>query len=207
MNKRILMRVDFQNDFVHSDGALTINQPELIEKHQKFANNLFCSTFDEIIDTYDTHFADTFDNTLEGKQFPLHCVYGTWGWEQAAPFKPELEATKMYKSTTNLWNEENVYEELKGDWKGKDVYLCGVLSDICVVQAMNGLLKKGANVIILEDLCMGIKKQMSDILQKDCYDSLIKEGRLKSITSQQFFRSILLDKKIQHNLVNRSLGE
>ena len=113
----------------------------------------------------------------------------------------------MYKSTTNLWNEENAYQELKEDWKDKDVYLCGVLSDICVVQAMNGLLKKGANVIILEDLCMGIKKQMSDILQKDCYDKLIKEGRLKSITSQQFFRSILLDKKIQHNLVNRSLGE
>ena len=100
-----------------------------------------------------------------------------------------------------------MYDELKNDWKGKDVYLCGVLSDICVVQAMNGLLKKGANVIILDDLCMGLKKQMSDILQKDCYSEVIKEGRLKSITSQQFFRTILLNKKIQHNLVNKSLGE
>lgn len=207
MNDRILMRIDFQNDFVHPDGLLTINNPELIERHQKFADNIFSNTFDKIIDTYDTHFEDTYKLTNEGELFPIHCQFGTWGWEQAAPFKPSLDVMKMYKSTTNIWNEENLYKDLGQDWSNKDVYLCGVLSDICVVQAMNGLLKKGANVIILDDLCMGAKKQMSDILQKDAYRPFIEDGKLRSITSQQFFRSILLDKKIQHNLVQKNLGE
>ena len=89
MNNNILIRIDFQNDFVHPYGALTISNPELIEKHQKFAEGLFNHSFDKIIDTYDTHFAETYPHTIEAQSYPLHCVFGSWGWQQAAPFKPE----------------------------------------------------------------------------------------------------------------------
>ena len=82
-----------------------------------------------------------------------------------------------------------------------------MLSDICVLQAMHGLLKRGANVVILEDLCQGVKRQTGEILRDDKYLPFIELGKLKSITSAQFFRAALLDKKIQHNLVNRSFGE
>ena len=207
MNNRILMRIDFQSDFVHPHGALSINSPELIERQQKFADSLFPTSFDKIIDTYDTHFAETYGETSEAANFPLHCVFGSWGWQQAAPFKPELGVTKMYKSTTNIWNEAHAYRDLAANWADKEVYLCGVLSDICVLQAMHGLLKRGANVVILEDLCQGIKRQTGEILRDDKYLPFIEQGKLKSITSAQFFRAALLDKKIQHNLVNRSFGE
>ena len=207
MKQRILMRVDFQNDFVHPHGALTINNPQLIEKHQQFADNLFQDSFDKIIDTYDTHFSDTYSNTIEAQSFPEHCLFGSWGWQQAALFKPSLNVVKMYKSTTNIWNEVKVYKDLAEEWYDKDVYLCGVLSDICVKQAMNGFLKKGANVIIIDDLCMGLNQQISDILKEEPYHPFIKTGKLKNITSAQFFRGALLEKKIKHNLVNRAVGE
>ena len=133
MNKRILFRIDFQNDFVHPNGSLTISDEKLIEKHQKFANNLFKNSFDKIVDSYDTHFRETYNDTLEAQSFGEHCIYGTWGWEQAAPFKEGLKVQKIYKSTTNIWNEENTYQILKDKYDNKtDVYLCGVLSDICV---------------------------------------------------------------------------
>ena len=160
----IFVRIDFQNDFVHPHGALSINNPELIEKHQQFADSLFPNCFDKIIETYDTHFAETYANTFEAQSFPPHCIFGTWGWQQAAPFKPDLEVTKMYKSTTNLWNEIKNYRELNDDWNNTNVYLCGLLSDICVQQAMNGFLKRGAKVILIDDLCQGAEKQISDIL-------------------------------------------
>lgn len=207
MNNRILMRIDFQNDFVHPHGALSIEAPELIEKHQKFADSLFKGSFDKIIDTYDTHFQETYGQTIEAMNYPLHCVMGSWGWQQAAPFKQELNVTKMYKSTTNIWNETRQYRDLAADWNGKEVFLCGVLSDVCVQQAMNGLLKKGAQVIILEDLCQGLNREIGDILQDDIYRPFIESGRLKCISSAQFFRKNLLDKKIEHNLVNRAMGE
>jgi len=207
MKQRVLMRVDFQNDFVHPHGSLTINNPQLIEKHQQFADNLFQDSFDKIIDTYDTHFSDTYANTIEANSFPEHCIFGSWGWQQAAPFKPSLDVVKMYKSTTNIWNESKAYNDLAEEWYDKDVYLCRVLSDICVKQAMNGLLKKGANVIVLDDLCMGLNQQISDILQEEIYQPFIKTGKLKNITSAQFFRGALLEKKLKHNLVNRAMGE
>ena len=207
MNNRILMRIDFQNDFVHPHGALSIEAPELIEKQQKFADSLFKGSFDKIIDTYDTHFQETYGQTIEAMSYPLHCVMGSWGWQQAAPFKPELNVTKMYKSTTNIWNEMRQYRDLASDWHDKGVYLCGVLSDVCVQQAMNGLLKKNANVIILEDLCQGANRQIGDILQDEVYKPFIESGKLKSINSAQFFRQNLSEKKIAHNLVNKALGE
>ena len=77
MNKRILFRIDFQNDFVHPNGSLTISDEKLIEKHQKFANNLFKNSFDKIVDSYDTHFRETYNDTLEAQSFGEHCIYGT----------------------------------------------------------------------------------------------------------------------------------
>lgn len=207
MTNNILMRIDFQNDFVHPHGALSIKNPDLINKHQQFADGLFERTFDKIIETYDTHFAETYPQTLEAQNYPPHCLYGTWGWQQAAPFKPDLDVIKMYKSTTNLWNEAKNYKDLSEDWQNKNVYLCGLLSDVCVVQAMNGLLKRGANVIVLEDLCQGVEMQITDILQIEPYEKYVESGQLKSMTTAQFFRNQLLSKKIEHNLVNRAIGE
>ncbi len=207
MTQNILMRIDFQNDFVHPHGALSLNAPELITKHQKFADALFDGSFDKIIDTYDTHFAETYGNTSESDSFPPHCVQGTWGWQQAAPFKPDLAVEKMYKSTTNIWNELKQYRTLQQDWGDTNVYLCGVLSDVCVKQALNGLLKHGAKVVIIEDLCLGANQQIGDILQKEAYQPFIEAGYLRRITTAQFFRKELHNKKVQHNLVHKSLGE
>lgn len=204
MNTNILIRIDFQNDFVHPHGALTINDPELIEKQQKFADNIFNYSFDKIIDTYDTHFAETYPHTIESQSYPLHCIFSSWGWQQAAPFKPDLEVFKLYKSTNNMWNEVKNYQILADDWYDKNVYLCGVLSDVCVQQAMDGLLKRGANVIILEDLCKGLNLQVSDILAQNCYQPFIQSGKLKCMTSTQFFRKVLNSKKIEHNLVQKN---
>lgn len=207
MTNRILMRIDFQNDFVHPHGALSIKAPKLIERHQQFADSLFKDNFDKIIDTYDTHFTETYEQTMEASYYPIHCIFGSWGWQQAAPFKPELNVSKMYKSTTNIWNEVRQYRDLAADWTGKEVYLAGVLSDVCVQQAMNGLLKKGAHVVVLEDLCQGLNQEISDILQNEIYRPFIESEWLRCVTSTQFFRSRLNEKKIQHDLVNKTLGE
>ncbi|MBR5154433.1 MAG: cysteine hydrolase family protein [Alphaproteobacteria bacterium] len=204
MNKRVLFRIDFQNDFVSPEGLLTISDIALIERHKKFANNLFKNSFDLIIDSYDTHFEETYNDTIEAQNFPKHCIYGTWGWEQAAPFKEGLNVQKIYKSTTNIWNEEKTYQNLACQYNDKtDVYLCGVLSDICVKEAMDGLLKKGANVIVLEDLCKGLNEEITDILAKPDYRAFVEAGKLKSMTTQQFFRTELLKKKIEYNMVRR----
>ena len=201
MNERTLVRIDFQNDFVAENGNLTINSPKLIEKHQQFNQSLQKGMFSQIIDAADTHFAETYPETKEAQSFPPHTIYGTWGWQKAAEFKDNIPVINLYKSTTNLWNEEKTYALLQQDWKGKEVYLCGVLSDICVKQAMNGFLHRGAKVTVLEDLCMGANQQMPEIIQQPAYQKAVEKGYLKMMTSKQFFRMALNEKKCQFNLV------
>lgn len=206
MTERILVRIDFQKDFVHPKGALSINNPELIGRHERFAGNLQKGMFAEIVDVSDTHFAETYNQTKEAESFPLHTVFGSWGWLSAAEFKDNIPVRKLYKSTTNLWNEVNQYAVLQQDWRDKQVFLCGLLSDVCVQQGLDGFLRRGAIVTVLEDLCQGVDKQIPEIIREPKYERFVAEGRLRHITSAQFFRSILLEKKLNHNLVNTSRG-
>lgn len=199
MMKRTLVRIDFQNDFVAPDGRLSINNPDLIARHQRFADSLQQGMFDEILDFRDTHFAETYSQTKEAQSFPVHTVYGTQGWETAAHWKTNIPVQVLFKNTTNLWNEAHQYAVLQQDWKDREVYICGVLSDICVQQGMDGFLKRGAKVCVLEDLCQGLNKQIPEIVTEPKYQNLVESGRLRHITSQQFFRSILAEKKLQYS--------
>ena len=42
---------------------------------------------------------------------------------------------------------------------------------------MKGLLKRGANVIIIEDLCKGINAQVSDILEHPDFQDVKENGQ------------------------------
>ena len=207
MNERFLVRIDFQNDFAAPKGALTINNPDLIARHQRFADSLQKGMFSEIWDFRDTHFAETYPLTKEAESFPLHTEFGSWGWQPAAILKDNIPVRTFFKSTTNLWNEVNQYALLQQDWRDKEVYLCGLLSDICVQQGMDGFLRRGAKVTVLEDLCQGAVRQIPEIISEPKYGRLLEEGRLRHITGPQFFRSILLEKKLNYNLVNSSRGK
>lgn len=203
MKKRILVRVDFQNDFVDPDGKLTINDVALINRHQRFCNSLQRGMFAEVIDIADTHFEETYAATAEAADYPLHAAYYTWGWHKAAEFKDNIPLTNLYKSTTNIWNEENNYTLLRQDWRDKDIYLCGLLSDVCVREAMDGFLNRGAKVTLLEDLCKGVRQQLPEIIAEPQYAEFLTGGQLRMMNSAQFLKMILNEKKQQFNLAKR----
>ena len=188
MTEEFFIRIDFQNDFVHKKGSLTIAAPDLIKKHKDFVKKLKPNTFSKFFDTYDTHFKQTFALTKEALSYPLHCVFSTWGWRNAAPFRSEIKVKKIYKSTTNLWNEKCQYTFLNQDFKNTHIYLCGVLSEVCVKEALDGFLKEGATVSIIEDLCQGLNAQIKDLLKQPFYQSFIKSGKLHTVTAQKLLQ-------------------
>ncbi len=206
MKKNILVLVDFQNDFVAPQGALTIDNPNLIERVQTFNNNLQKGMFEEIIVTADNHFHETYDLTPESDNFPIHCVHGSWGWKLAVEFKKNIPVNILYKNSTNIWNEAPNYKMLQKDWSDCNVYIAGVLSDICVKQAMEGFLEKGANVILFEDLTQGLNQQTPEIIAEPKYEKYIEKGALRNITTAQFFRQALLEKKQMCNRVISNRG-
>ena len=89
--KRLLIVVDYQNDFV--DGALGTPEavaivPHVVEKIEKYEGT--------VLFTRDTH-GENYLETQEGRLLPVvHCVKGTEGWRLA----PAVEAAPAPEEET-----------------------------------------------------------------------------------------------------------
>lgn len=187
--KKIFALIDLQNDFIAPDGKLTVNAPDLIQKTQNFVNQT-TGKFDEYWVTYDTHFNETFAQTEEAKSFPSHCIYGTNGWQVPVTFPVNSPQRSLIKATTDLWKEEHQYPNLKEDLKNTTFFVGGVCSDICVIEAIDGMLKKGANVVVLRDLTKGLMKEIDEVVKTPHYQKLIARGQLKIADSKTVFTNM-----------------
>lgn len=128
--KKLLIIVDFQNDFVDGalgfEGAKDVAQPiyDKMEQYHKEGH--------DVIFTRDTH-GDDYLETQEGKNLPIvHCVKDTFGWEiyGAAKIFAEENALKIFDKpafgSLELGNfvKDRAYDEVE---------IAGLVSNICVV--------------------------------------------------------------------------
>lgn len=139
---KYLIVVDVQNDFV--DGALgspeaQITALSIIRKVEQASDE-----GRKIYFTRDTHLAESYMDTLEGKKLPIpHCIRGTEGWK----IIDELQEYTNIGNTINKftfgydrWDCEH-FEEIE------EIEIIGFLSDICVI----------SNALILRALYPSIK--------------------------------------------------
>ena len=133
--KKLLIVVDYQNDFVN--GTLGFPGAEVLEdgiaaKIEEYKN-------DEIIYTLDTHF-ENYADTQEGKKLPVsHCIKGSEGHELYGKVKELLDGKRSFEKNTFPSLELGKYLE------GKDydvIELCGLVSSICVIS--NAIIAKAA---------------------------------------------------------------
>ncbi len=128
--KKLLIVVDFQNDFV--DGALGFDGANLLEdvisnKILNYKNNQY-----DVIYTFDTH-SDGYMNTHEGKNLPVtHCVKGTFGHELYG------KVATLFDKEKDVYFEKPTFPslELAKYLENKDyeeVEICGLVSNICVL--------------------------------------------------------------------------
>jgi nicotinamidase/pyrazinamidase len=132
--KKLLVLVDFQNDFI--DGSLGTPEaqaivPAVLAKLASYPENARLATMD-------THFSDYLE-TQEGKNLPVvHCRKNTSGWELQKDV-PEGFARIFEKSTIGSIELARYIQDADVD----EVELIGICTDICVVS--NALLIKAAD--------------------------------------------------------------
>ncbi|HIT85592.1 MAG TPA: cysteine hydrolase [Candidatus Ornithomonoglobus intestinigallinarum] len=128
--KRLLVVVDYQNDFV--DGALGFDGAELLD--EKIAARVREYGRGNVIFTRDTHF-DDYLNTREGKLLPVpHCIKGTHGHDIYGKTKAALEEIGAHgfdKTSFGLKIDDSVRKYLPGDVD--EIELAGLVSNICVL--------------------------------------------------------------------------
>lgn len=111
------------------------------------------------------HFSDDPDYV---DTWPPHCVAATDGADYAFDNEARLPITHIVKGFG-----EPAYSALEGDraldpdpdssrWAPdirEDYHVCGIATDYCVKQTVLDLLKAGARVTVLKDLCVGVTRE------------------------------------------------
>ena len=155
--KRLLIVVDYQNDFV--DGALGFEGAELLDERIARKIDEYREAGDYIAFTFDTHRKDYLE-TQEGRKLPVpHCIEGSEGHalygkvaskqEDADPvfLKPTFGSTALFE---RLVSKQGIADGL-GTLPFASIELVGLVSNMCVLS--NAVIARTAcpNVPVIVD--------------------------------------------------------
>lgn len=155
--KRLLIVVDYQNDFV--DGALGFEGAELLEGPICRKIDEYREAGDTVCFTYDTHHGDYLD-TQEGKKLPIpHCIDGTEGHKlygrvadrlletDSVYYKPTFGSTELAERLVRL---QEIADGLSTQ-PFESIELVGLVSNMCVLS--NAVIARAAcpNTTIIVD--------------------------------------------------------
>ena len=137
--KRLLIVVDYQNDFV--DGALGFEGAELLDERIASKIDEYRQAGDDVAFTFDTHHKDYLE-TQEGRKLPIpHCLEGSQGHALYGTvagklhdsdwvfFKPTFGSTELFE---RLVNRQAIADGL-GAQPFASIELVGLVSNMCVL--------------------------------------------------------------------------
>lgn len=180
----LVIVVDMQADFVRPDGALPVpGAEEIVGPIEAWLATLDPASTAGVLLTYDTHYAETYADTAEAAEFPIHCVRGTDGWRSVldtASVPDAIPLHRLEKGVFDMWAEEGIAVEDARDPErppvereaffaaqraaGVDrVTVVGVAADYCVRWAAAGALARGFRVAAPAHLTRGIAKPMEAV--------------------------------------------
>lgn len=135
--KKLLIVVDYQNDFV--TGALGF--PEAVQIQQALCQKIrqYQQQGQDVVYTLDTHGPD-YAQTQEGRKLPIaHCIKDSEGWQLYGETAGLLVDCPCFEKPT--FGSLELANWLKGQ-QYDQIELCGVVTNICVVS--NAVLCKAA---------------------------------------------------------------
>ena len=194
--RKILIIVDYQNDFANPKGSLYVPKGEMI--YYQIARLIAEVKFDLVVATKDMHPRNHCSFKPYGGMWPIHCVTGTWGAELALPNTQEISYEsdidyilhKGRKKDTDSYsaffdNNGSNYTglgELIKPYKDEEVhvYICGLALDYCVKFTAVHTLRYTNNVFIISDAVKAVEQDEEKIKH---FCEGIKELGIKFINS------------------------
>ncbi len=183
---KLVVVIDTQYDFMMEDGKLPVPGAEkLIVPGIQYLAKLNPDETVAVVYTYDTHEPEVYVGSPESEQFPIHCVGGEVGWSNVFNpdlVNPKIPAYSLQKGVFNMWEEPGLFlvDQDKQDRYDRDqffadckvhgvdtVEIWGVASDFCVLWAVQGFVKHGFKVNIVEHLTAGIERDMKTVVETE----------------------------------------
>lgn len=154
-NKKALIVIDYTNDFVARDGALTCGEPaQKIEHAILNYCNIFCENKDYMVFAIDKHIEkDTYHP--ENKLFPFHNIDGTSGRELYGA----LQQFFIQHRENIYWMDKRRYSAFAGtdldirlrEQQIHEIHLCGVCTDICVLHTAIDAYNLGYKIVVYQN--------------------------------------------------------
>ena len=162
--RTLYVDVDTQQDFVFPSGALYVPGAEQILARVAELNREAITGGHTLLATMDAHT----ENDPEFSAWPHHCVAGTLGQR-----KPEMTIVPgmriLTKQNVNCFTNPEMDAMLReGAFTHAVVY--GVVTEICVRHAVNGLLDRGLKVEIRSDAIKELDANSATKFLKDVCD-------------------------------------
>ena len=168
-----LIVVDMQKDFCYKDGALYVNGVERIfEPTRKVIEAARKSM--PIIFTQDWHREDD----SEFKIWPKHCIMNTRGAEIIDELNPRKEDYFIKKRRYSAFYCTDL-DLLLRELNVKRLYICGVVTNICVLHTAGDAVLRGYDVTILRDCTAALSdyeyeygiRHMKNVFKAEIIDS------------------------------------
>jgi nicotinamidase-related amidase len=155
MSKKALIVIDYTNDFVAADGALTCGEPgQHIEKRICELTNAFLQNGDYVVMAVDGH-KENDPYHPETALYPPHNIMGTKGRHLYGALHDlylENEAAIYWMDKTRYSSFEGTDLALQLQARGiREIHLVGVCTDICVLHTAVSAWYLGYEVVIHED--------------------------------------------------------
>ncbi len=150
--RTIFFDVDTQIDFLFPAGALYVPGAESILPALARLNQFAARNHIPLISTMDAHT----ENDPEFHAWPAHCVTGTVG--QRKPQSLMAGQHIVEKQTLDCFSSP-ILPALLDSLQAERYIVYGVVTEICVLHAVTGLLKTGARVELVRDAVMHLDEK------------------------------------------------
>ena len=176
--KKILMSVDYTDDFANPMGALPVENADKLAP--KIQERIDSPDYFARVYTFDTHTVDKYFGSDEQKVFPnIHGEFGTKGWNfykikpryeywdkfvesRTEPFEMFSTNDEFFftKDVFNIWDGNTVYPEWFEKTFPKDEFeidIVGVAQNYCCFMNIMGLIERNYTVNLIQNCVEGIK--------------------------------------------------
>lgn len=158
---KALIVIDYTNDFVASDGALTCGEPgQIIEKAIHGLVEMFVQNEDAVVLATDRHeINDTYHP--ESALFPPHNIVGSQGRDFYGSLAKQHEKYQLFVLDKRRYSAFagtglDIYLRERGI---QEVHLCGVCTDICVLHTAVDAYNLGYKIVIHEQAVASFDEQ------------------------------------------------
>ena len=181
--KKALIIVDMLNDFIRDDGKLPIKNTDYVIENIGKIKGAYEENNILVIYANDSHDKDD----PEFKDWPEHCVKGTYGAEIIDELAKSSENVIIEKKTFSGFSNRKMDIALQLN-NVKEVYVTGVATDYCVKHTALEAQKYGYETYLVTDAIQG-----AEVNKGDTNNALIKMGNagIKSIKTNEVLENIV----------------